>query len=73
MEEIENIIIELFQIKRDKRYVILSQQYEKAAQLRDSEKMLEDKLYEKIFGLSNALPGYWNTFGKSRKIFSRKI
>jgi hypothetical protein len=61
MEEIEEIITNLFLTIKAKRSVILSQQYEKAAQLRDNEKVLEDKLYKEIFGDSNVLPGYTGT------------
>lgn len=61
MEEIEEIINNLFITVKAKRSVIFSQQYEKAAQLRDNEKVLEDKLYKKIFGNSNVLPGYTGT------------
>jgi hypothetical protein len=61
MEEIEEIITNLFITIKAKRSVILSQQYEKAAQLRDNERVLEDKLYKKIFGDPNVLPGYTGT------------
>lgn len=61
MEEIEEIITSLFTTIKEKRSVILSQQYEKAAQLRDNEKVLENKLYKKIFGDTNAIPGYTGT------------
>ena len=61
MEEIEEIITNLFITIKAKRSVILSQQYEKAAQLRDNERVLEDKLYKKIFGDPNILPGYTGT------------
>jgi hypothetical protein len=61
MEEIEEIITNLFITVKAKRSVILSQQYEKAAQLRDNERVLEDKLYKKIFGDPNVLPGYTGT------------
>ena len=61
MEEIEEIITNLFITIKAKKSVIHSQQYEKAAQLRDNEKVLEDKLYKKIFGDSNVLPGYTGT------------
>lgn len=61
MEEINEIITNLFITVKAKRSVIQSQQYEKAAQLRDNEKVLEDKLYKKIFGDPNVLPGYTGT------------
>ena len=61
MEEIEEIITNLFITIKAKRSVILSQQYEKAAQLRDNERVLEDKLYKKIFGDPSVLPGYTGT------------
>ena len=61
MEEIDEIISNLFITVKAKRSVIRSQQYEKAAQLRDNEKVLEDKLYKKIFGDPNVLPGYTGT------------
>ena len=61
MEEINEIITNLFITVKAKRSVIQSQQYEKAAQLRDNEKVLEDKLYKKIFGYTNVLPGYTGT------------
>jgi hypothetical protein len=61
MEEIESIINDLFITIKAKKSVIHSQQYEKAAQLRDNEKLLEDKLYKKIFGDSNVIPGYTGT------------
>jgi hypothetical protein len=58
MEEIEEIITNLFLTIKAKRSVILSQQYEKAAQLRDNEKVLEDKLFKRIFIDENIIPGY---------------
>jgi hypothetical protein len=58
MEEIEEIITNLFLTIKAKRSVILSQQYEKAAQLRDNEKVLEDKLFKRIFVEENTIPGY---------------
>ena len=61
MEEIDEIITNLFITVKAKKSVIHSQQYEKAAQLRDNEKVLEDKLYKKIFGDPNVLPGYTGT------------
>jgi hypothetical protein len=57
----EEILNNLFTTIKAKRIVIDSQQYEKAARLRDNEKVLLDKLYKKIFGDPNVLPGYTGT------------
>ena len=57
----EEILNNLFTTIKAKRIVIDSQQYEKAARLRDNEKVLLDKLYKKIFGDPNVLPGYSGT------------
>jgi len=58
MEEIEEIITNLFITKKAKTSAIHSQQFEKAAQLRDNEKVLEDKLFKRIFEDPNVIPGY---------------
>ena len=69
MEEIEEIITNLFLTIKEKRSVILSQQYEKAAQLRDNEKALEDKLFKKIFVEENIIPGYSRKSESLNKFF----
>jgi hypothetical protein len=49
-KNLEKIIEEMTILVKEKRIAILSQQYEKAARLRDEERVLETKLYNKAFG-----------------------
>jgi hypothetical protein len=46
---LEEIIEEIAIVVKEKRIAIHSQQYETAARLRDEERSLETKLYDKIF------------------------
>jgi len=48
-KSLEKIIEEIATVVKEKRIAIHSQQYEKAARLRDEEKILETKLYNKVF------------------------
>jgi hypothetical protein len=48
-KNLEKIIEEIATVGKEKRIAIHSQQYEKAARLRDEEKILETKLYNKVF------------------------
>jgi hypothetical protein len=48
-KNLEKIIKEIVTVGKEKRIAIHSQQYEKAARLRDEEKILETKLYNKVF------------------------
>jgi hypothetical protein len=48
-KNLEQIIEEMAIVVKEKRIAIHSQQYEKAARLRDEEKVLERKLYNKVF------------------------
>ena len=49
-KSLEKIVEEIATVVKEKRIAIHSQQYEKAARLRDEEKILEAKLYNKVFG-----------------------
>jgi len=48
-KNLEQIIEEIAIVVKEKRIAIHSQQYETAARLRDEEKVLERKLYNKVF------------------------
>jgi hypothetical protein len=48
-KNLEQIIEEIAIVGKSKRIAIHSQQYETAARLRDEEKVLERKLYNKVF------------------------
>lgn len=48
-KNLEQIIEEMAIVVKEKRIAIHSQQYETAARLRDEEKVLERKLYNKVF------------------------
>jgi hypothetical protein len=48
-KNLEQIIEEIAIVGKSKRIAIHSQQYETAARLRDEEKVLETKLYNKVF------------------------
>lgn len=48
-KNLEQIIEEMSIVVKAKRIAIHSQQYESAARLRDEEKVLERKLYNKVF------------------------
>jgi hypothetical protein len=48
-KSLEKIIEEIATVGKEKRIAIQSQQYEKAARLRDEERILETKLYNKVF------------------------
>ena len=48
-KSLEKIIEEMTILVKEKRIAIHSQQYEKAARLRDEERVLETKLYNKVF------------------------
>lgn len=58
MEELDEILTELYLTVKEKRKAILSQKYESAARLRDTEKQLEDKLCKKLFVADGIIPGY---------------
>lgn len=49
-EKINNLIINLYDVKGEKNTVIRKQMYEKAAFLRDREREIERNLYSMIFG-----------------------
>lgn len=48
-KNLEKIIEEIAIVVKEKRIAIHSQQYDTAARLRDEEKVLEKKLYDKVF------------------------
>ena len=45
MSKLESLLIEIFEVKEEKNIVIKSQQYERAAHLRDRERILERDFY----------------------------
>lgn len=47
---LDGLLIEIFNIKEQKNFVVRSQQYEKAAMLRDSERTLERKIFAILYG-----------------------
>jgi len=49
-KNLEKLIEEIATVVKEKRIAIHSQQYETAARLRDEERVLETKLYNKVFG-----------------------
>ncbi len=49
MNEIDNLLCDLFEIRNSKHSVIKKQKYEKAAELRDSERQLEVKIYKILY------------------------
>lgn len=51
-KDVYNAIINILEIKQEKRNVIAAQKYEEAARLRDSERQQIDKI-SKIYGLDN--------------------
>jgi hypothetical protein len=48
-KNLEKLIEEMVIVGKEKRIAIHSQQYQKAARLRDEEKILETKIYNKVF------------------------
>ena len=48
-KSLEKIVEEIGTVVKEKRIAIHSQQYETAARLRDEERELETKLYDKVF------------------------
>jgi hypothetical protein len=61
-KNLEKIIEEMTILVKEKRIAIHSQQYGKAARLRDEEKVLETKLYNKVFGKDTYEPVIENPF-----------
>ena len=49
-EKINNLIINLYDVKAEKNSIIKKQMYERAAFLRDEERTIERNLYSMIFG-----------------------
>ena len=52
----EEILNKMFEVAKEKRLAIHSQQYETAARLRDNEKTLENELFNKIFISTGIIP-----------------
>ena len=55
----DNLILELIEVKYEKSQCARNQEYEKAAHLRDTEKTLEKKIYHIISG--NEIDKYYTT------------
>ena len=54
----EEILNKMFEVAKEKRTAIHSQQYETAARLTNKEKTLENELFDKIFIGTGIIPGY---------------
>ena len=65
----EEILNKMFEVAKEKRLAIHSQQYETAARLRDNEKTLENELYNKIFIGTGIIPGYMRKYDSLEKYF----
>ena len=50
MKEVDLLLIKLFDISYQKKQVVISQRYEKAASLRDKERHYEERIYECLVG-----------------------
>lgn len=65
----EEILNKMFEVAKEKRLAIHSQQYETAARLRDNEKTLENELFKNIFIDKNIIPGYSRRYDSLEKYF----
>jgi len=65
----EEILNKMFEVTKEKRIAIHSQQYETAARLRDSQKDLENELFKNIFIDKNIIPGYSRKYDSLEKYF----
>lgn len=65
----EEILNKMFEVVKEKRIAIFSQQYETAARLRDNEKTLENELFKNIFIDKNIIPGYSRRYDSLEKYF----
>lgn len=65
----EEILNKMFEVAKEKRIAIHSQQYEIAARLRDSQKDLENELFKNIFIDKNIIPGYSRKYDSLEKYF----
>ena len=63
MNEIDILIMKVIEIRNQKLSTIRLQKYEQAAQLRDTERQFEEKIYNKINGLEDVERDYdWKLF-----------
>jgi len=65
----EEILNKMFEVAKEKRISIHSQQYETAARLRDNQKDLENELFKNIFIDKNIIPGYSRKYDSLEKYF----
>lgn len=65
----EEILNKMFEVAKEKRLAIHSQQYETAARLRDNEKTLENELFKNIFIDKNIIPGHSRRYDSLEKYF----
>jgi len=65
----EEILNKMFEVAKEKRIAIHSQQYETAARLRDNQKDLENELFKNIFIDKNIIPGYSRKYDSLEKYF----